>query len=458
MKFNLIVIFIVSTIPLSIFDPDLSTPKIMTTLDDVFKLLKQTEESRAMERAKDKEELVNEKVKDKNERAEEMENLTKSITGLIRSGVKDEVESALKPVTDMQTTIQDEHSKLCETVALLQEQFVTFQATTTHQEPPENSSNPPVRGIHNSIGVKDMNGKNTTSDIVRVAKRVLGFSPITSDHIEQAKSEYDITDEDEAKAAAVKDMLYYEMKIPHAKIKSLKLIRVFRSTTHLDRLYAEFEEESLVHFIYSFARFLSPGIHLHLYIPHPFLQRYLAIKNIEYPIRKGPGNYKTKIKFGFDDLILSKRSPTDPNWTTVPLCTTDLPPIGESNAIPLSNSPAIGRSRSRVLKRKERSPLDSSRDQTSKSIHSTSPLADSSDKTKSPSPNSLSTQEEDSLKTPDNKNEEKTPSKTDSSVTSVRDIGSFHPSACVTPSANLNKNFTFGPSKSGIPTMKNYLN
>ena len=63
MKFNLIVIFIVSTIPLSIFDPDLSTPKIMTTLDDVFKLLKQTEESRAMERAKDKEELVNEKEK-----------------------------------------------------------------------------------------------------------------------------------------------------------------------------------------------------------------------------------------------------------------------------------------------------------------------------------------------------------------------------------------------------------
>ena len=35
MKFNLIVIFIVSTIPLSIFDPDLSTPTIMTTLDDV---------------------------------------------------------------------------------------------------------------------------------------------------------------------------------------------------------------------------------------------------------------------------------------------------------------------------------------------------------------------------------------------------------------------------------------
>ena len=146
-------------------------------------------------------------MKKKNERAEEMENLTKSITGLIRSGVKDEVESALKPVTDMQTTIQDEHSKLCETVALLQEQFVIFQATTTRQEPPENSSNPPVRGIHNSIGVKDMNGKNTTSDIVRVAKRVLGFSPITSDHIEQAKSEYDITDEDEAKAAAVKDIL-----------------------------------------------------------------------------------------------------------------------------------------------------------------------------------------------------------------------------------------------------------
>ena len=110
------------------------------------------------------------------------------------------------------------------------------------------------------------------------------------------------------------------MKIPESKIKSLKITRVFRSTTHPNRLYAEFEEESVVHYIYSFARFLSHGIHLHMYIPHSFFQRYLAIKNIEYPIRKAPGNIKTKIKFGIDDLFLIKRDPTDAHWITVPMC------------------------------------------------------------------------------------------------------------------------------------------
>ena len=78
----------------------------MTTLDDVFKLLKQTEEGRALERAKDKEELVTEKEKEKIERTEEIENLTKSITGLIKCGVKEEVESALQPVKDSQNIIQ----------------------------------------------------------------------------------------------------------------------------------------------------------------------------------------------------------------------------------------------------------------------------------------------------------------------------------------------------------------
>ena len=140
------------------------------------------------------------------------------------------------------------------------------------------------------------------------------------------------------------------MKIPDSKIKSLKLIRVFRSTSHPDSLYAEFEEESLIQYIYSFARFLSAGIHLHLYVPTSFFQRYLAIKNIEYPIRKAPGNYKTKIKFGFDDLILSKRCATDPSWITVHMPLDTLPPVDLTNTLPPSHSPPIGRSRSRVLK------------------------------------------------------------------------------------------------------------
>ena len=253
---------------------------------------------------------------------------------------------------------------------------------------------------------------------------------------------------------------------------------------HPDRLYAEFEEESLVQYIYSFARFLSAGIHLHLYVPTSFFQRYLAIKNIEYPIRKAPGNYKTKIKFGFDDLILSKRCATDPSWITVHMPLDTLPPVDLTNALPPSHSPPIGRSRSRVLKRKERSPLDSSRDKMRKSTRSypllahadqtntsksvilstqeeenvKTPLLAHADQTNTSTSVILSTQEEENVKTPDNSMDGKTPTKSDPSVASAKDHGSFQPSACVSPRTALNKNFTFVTAKSSIPTMKSLLN
>ena len=226
---------------------------------------------------------------------------------------------------------------------------------------------------------------------------------------------------------------------------------------HPDRLYAEFEEESLVQYIYSFARFLSAGIHLHLYVPTSFFQRYLAIKNIEYPIRKAPGNYKTKIKFGFDDLILSKRCATDPSWITVHMPLDTLPPVDLTNTLPPSHSPPIGRSRSRVLKRKERSPLDSSRDKMRKSTRSY-PLLAHADQTNTSKSVILSTQEEENVKTPDNSMDGKTPTKSDPSVASAKDHGSFQPSACVSPRTALNKNFTFVTAKSSIPTMKSLLN
>ena len=242
--------------------------------------------------------------------------------------------------------------------------------------------------------------------------------------------------------------------MPEARLRSLKIVRVFRSTTIPDRLYAEFEEESFVHFIYSFVRFLSPAIHLHLYVPHSFLQRYLAIKNIEYPIRKGPGNYKTMIKFGFDDFILSKKVPTEAQWTNVPLCPDSLPPVDLTPLPQHSDSPPIGRSR--LLKRKERSPLEPSRDVRRKSLRSSSPEQNT--------PDPVTTQEEQNINTPDEtqkgsqSNPQETPPRKDPAVSLAKDIGSFQPSAVVSPSTAANKNFTFGTNQSNIPKMKSLLN
>ena len=54
-------------------------------------------------------------------------------------------------------------------------------------------------------------------------------------------------------------------------------------------------------------------------------------------------------------------------------------------------------------------------------------------------------------------NPQKTPSKDDPVLPINKDLGAFHPSACLSPSAAQNLNFDFS-SKSGIPLMKKSLN
>ena len=98
----------------SSFDPDSldTTPSTMTTLDDIVKLFKASDDNRSNERAQDKEDISKQREKDKEERAKEMANLTETVSGLIKSGVKDEVESALKPFQEAQSILSEEHKKL----------------------------------------------------------------------------------------------------------------------------------------------------------------------------------------------------------------------------------------------------------------------------------------------------------------------------------------------------------
>jgi hypothetical protein len=78
----------------------------MSSIDDIINLIKQTDSSRADERARDKEVLATERAQDKRERAEEISSLTQTISGLIKNGVKEEVESAIKPIKPCRRTEQ----------------------------------------------------------------------------------------------------------------------------------------------------------------------------------------------------------------------------------------------------------------------------------------------------------------------------------------------------------------
>ena len=77
-----------------------------------------------------------------------------------------------------------------------------------------------------------------------------------------------------------------------------------------------------------------------------------------------------KVRFGVNDLILYKRGPSDVAWKIVTI-EEDLPDVNFAPQKPTTNSPPIGRSR--ILKRKERSPLNNSSEHRAKASRSDSP-------------------------------------------------------------------------------------
>ena len=238
-----IVIFIVTIHAIALkpisFFPEVNTvvtnSSIMpATMDDIINFMKQSEAARSLERASDKEALAEDRAQDKKERTEEIAHLKESISGLIKSGVKEEVESAMKPIQEAQSSLTQDHVKLSQTVSSLQEQLASLQAGNKSLDKNVTISAPAIETNETPQVLADLfkRKESKTAKIVRTAKKIIGFSPISKEHIEHAKVQYDIEDEFEAKKAAVKDLLYFEMKIPVSRIKAMKMKRVFPPLTN----------------------------------------------------------------------------------------------------------------------------------------------------------------------------------------------------------------------------------
>ena len=191
---------------------------------------------------------------------------------------------------------------------------------------------------------------------------ILGFSRITADHIKQAIIEHELDEKDEpnAKAWAIFDFLYYEMKIPDDKIKEMKILRTFRPVKQpdSDRLYAEFSDPASVYLINLYVRNLQAGANVDIWVPPSLFQRFRDFDRVNYQIRKGPGNFKAKIKYGETDFVLIKKSPNCHSWTTVVPDIMLSPLEPSASFVSISSSPPLGRS-SRS-KRKTGSPLNRS--------------------------------------------------------------------------------------------------
>ena len=300
------------------------------------------------------------------------EKLSTTLTDLVKTGVKEEIDAAVEPIKTKQDDLATEQSKLA--LKILEMERKLNSCTNDHgntrpntrvsgpgAEPSAHPCPPPCPSPHPSLPCPS-NGQEESflrKVAVQKAKKILGFSDIPPLHLQQAIDEHglDPNDDEEAKVCAVRDFLYYEMKIPEEKVKNMTVLRTFRPARQPDssRLYAEFGEESSVVLINSYVRNLQPGSNIDIWIPPSLYMRFRDFDSASYKLRTGPEKVKTKIKYGDSDFILVKKSPTCHSWSQVVpdnLSPYDTNPPSYVNP---SGSPPPGRS-NRQKKRKTLSP------------------------------------------------------------------------------------------------------
>ena len=220
-------------------------------------------------------------------------------------------------------------------------------------------------------------------------------------------------------------------------------------------LYAEFQDWSTTDLINQYVTNLLPGKSVSIYVPHSLFPRFNAIRDIEHSFRNGEPKHKTKVKYGASDfvLLIKPRGSSSP-WSYVPL--NSLPPLQLSSfdGNP-SSSPPPGRTR--LTSKRSRPESPGSEDNTR------------NNKTKLDVTHRDSADDEDTHVNVDDVSQHvaqitpveetaRTPTKTPQVLPLNSDLGAFQPSACLSPSAARNQNFTFASSKSGIPKMMTHLN
>ena len=100
--------------------------------------------------------------------------------------------------------------------------------------------------------------------------------------------------------------------------------------------------------IYKYIRKLNPSSHIHTYIPPSFKARSDDLEKCTYQLRHGTPAFNTNIRWGAGDLILEKKSKSNPAERYRSVSVTDLTPVDLNPPPPQSalthpySSPAPG--------------------------------------------------------------------------------------------------------------------
>ena len=93
-----------------------------------------------------------------------------------------------------------------------------------------------------------------------------------------------------------------------------------------DKLYVEFSEDNMPGLVYKFVRKMRKECNILTYIPDEFRERAAELERVAFQLRHSTPSYNTKIRWGWGDLLLERRTRgSNEQYRSVNM--TDLPPV-----------------------------------------------------------------------------------------------------------------------------------
>ena len=181
------------------------------------------------------------------------------------------------------------------------------------------------------------------------ARRTIGLNRIDEKDIQRMYSETygGASSRERARLLAVKEFMLCELKISSKDQEHMEIEDIFeRRSEELDTLYVRFKHRSSLSRIFERVKFLTNGrSNLITYIPREFQDRFRALNELLKPVRSEGGGWRTRVKMGKQDLIVSKKmKQTGAKYEELMIDMDFLPPInlGRPQAA-VTDSPPAGR-------------------------------------------------------------------------------------------------------------------
>ena len=148
--------------------------------------------------------------------------------------------------------------------------------------------------------------------ICEKSRRTVGFARIGEDDISRMYGEAvpygGAKNREEAILLAVQEFMDYELKIKPKEQESMAIEDLFeRKSEQLDTIYVRFRFRSSLSKIFEKVHHLRKGSNLVTYIPREFQDRFRALNNTLKPIREEGKGWRTRVKLGIKDLVVSKK-------------------------------------------------------------------------------------------------------------------------------------------------------